>query len=104
MKTIQCSFLSNGEKIRKTAILNDSLTELSKSKKNEATDIIDDFIQEDNVWIVFFAESDSLGYEVQFKTGQSGTKTLQPVKAITWEGKDLDVITDEQKVSVKVKQ
>lgn len=67
MKTIICDFKSNGEKVRKTAVINDNLSELSKSKKNEATDIIDDFMTEDNVWIIFFEENERLSYEVQFK-------------------------------------
>lgn len=105
MKTIQCTFLSNGENIKKTAIVKDSLTELSKSKNNEATDIIDDFIQEDEIWILFFDMSETagynLGYEVQFKVDREGNKTLKPVKAVTWES---DIITDEQNVKVTVKQ
>ena len=40
MKTIICKFKSDGTDIRKTAVINDSLDGLSKSKKNEATDII----------------------------------------------------------------
>ena len=103
MKTIICNFQSNGEKIQKTAVINDNLSELSKSKKNEATDIIDDFMTEDNIWIIFFEENDHLGYEVQFKVDKNGNKTLTPVKSITWEGGDDAVITDVQKVKVTVK-
>lgn len=103
MKTIICNFQSNGEKIKKTAVINDNLSELSKSKKNEATDIIDDYIAEDNVWILFFEENDHLGYEVQFKVDKKENKTLTPVKSITWEGGDDAVITDVQKVKVIIK-
>ena len=67
MKTIICKFKSNGEDITATAIVSDDLSTLSKSKKNEATDIIDDFITEDQVWILYFEKSDRLGYEVQVK-------------------------------------
>ena len=74
-----------------------------KSKKNEATDIIDDFMTEDNVWIIFFEENERLSYEVQFKVDKEGNKTLTPVKGITWEGGDDAVITDVQKVKVTVK-
>ena len=41
MKTIICKFKSDGTVIRKTAVINDSLDTLSKSKRNEATDIIE---------------------------------------------------------------
>lgn len=105
MKTIVCNFLSNGKNIKRTDILTDDLSELSKSKKNQATDIIDDFIAEDDVWIIFFVESETagyeLGYEVQFKVDKEHCKTLKPVKCVTWEG---GVITDAQKVSVTIKQ
>ena len=49
MKSIKCTFKSNGEDVTVTAIINDELSELSKSKRNQATDIIDDFIKEDEV-------------------------------------------------------
>lgn len=102
MKTIICNFKSNGENVKVTAVINDALTELSKSKKNQATDIIDDFILEDEEWGIFFEVSDNMGYEIQFKTND-GQKTLKPVKAITWEGGADAVITDVQKVKVTVK-
>ena len=103
MKSIKCTFKSNGEDVTVTAIINDDLSELSKSKRNQATDIIDDFIKEDEVWCLFFEISPSLGYEIQFKVDKNGTKTLKPVKAITWEGGDDAVITDVQNVTVKTK-
>ena len=102
MKTITCKFKSNGEDVKVTAVINDNLTELSKSKKNEATDIIDDFIMEDSVWCLFFEKSKKLGYELQFKVIEN-SKTLKPVKAITWEGGDDAVITDVQRFTVKIK-
>lgn len=103
MKSIKCTFKSNGEDVTVTAIVNDELSELSKSKRNQATDIIEDFIKEDEVWCLFFEISPSLGYEIQFKVDKNGTKTLKPVKAITWEGGDDAVITDVQNVTVKTK-
>ena len=102
MKTITCTFKSNGEKITVTAVISDNLSELSKSKKNEATDIIDDFITEEQVWCLYFEKSAKLGYELQFKTVEN-KKTLRPVKAITWEGGDDAVITDVQHFTVKIK-
>ena len=103
MKTVKCTFKSNGEDITVTAIISNELSELSKSRKNQATDIIDDFIQEEEVWCLFFEMSPSLGYEIQFKVDKNETKTLIPVKAITWEGGEDAVITDVQKVTVKTK-
>ena len=103
MKTVKCTFKSNGEDVTVTAVINDTLSELSKSRKNQATDIIDDFIREDEIWCLFFEISPSLGYEIQFKVDKNETKTLIPVKAITWEGGEDAVITDVQKVTVKTK-
>ena len=104
MKTVKCTFKSNGEDVTVTAVINDALSELSKSRKNQATDIIDDFIREDEIWCLFFEISPSLGYEIQFKVDKNEAKTLKPVKAITWEGGEDAVITDVQKVTVKTKQ
>ena len=104
MKQITCKFKSNGENVTVTAIINDELSELSKSKKNQATDIIDDFIKDDEVWCLFFEITPSLSYEIQFKVKDYENKTLSPVKAITWEGGEDAVITDVQKVTVKTKQ
>lgn len=104
MKTIICKFKSNGEDITATAIVSDDLSTLNKSKKNEATDIIDDFITEDQVWILYFEKSDRLGYEVQLKVDADGNKTLKGQKAITWEGSKGDlVISDVQRVKITVK-
>ena len=103
MKSIKCTFKSNGEDVTVTAIINDELSELCKSKRNQATDIIDDFIKEDEVWCLFFEISPSLGYEIQFMVDKNGTKTRKPVKAITWEGGEDAVITDVQNVTVKTK-
>jgi len=77
MKTVKCTFKSNGSKITKTAILNDDFTKLSKSKKNQAIEIIEDLIEYDK------------------------GRTLEPVKAITWEGGTDGVITDVQSFTVK---
>lgn len=101
MKTLKFTFKSNGEDVKLTAIVSDDLSTLSTSKKNQATDIIDDFIEDDNTWSLFFEITPSLGYEIQLKVNENKQKTLIPVKAITWEGSEDDsVITDVQKVKI----
>lgn len=103
MKTIICKFKSEGKDVQMTVILNDELTELSKSKKNQATDIITDFMEEDGEWSVFCdreeTEKIELGYELVFKV-EEFQQTLKPVKAITWVG---GIITDSQKMRVTIK-
>lgn len=105
MKKIVCNFKSNGEKVAVTAIISDDLSSISKDKRNQATDIIDDDMYDHEVWGLFFEMNDHLGYEIQFKVEKDSLrKTLKPVKAVTWEGSDDDsVITDVQKVSVNIK-
>jgi len=103
MKTIICKFKSEGVEIRKTAILNDALNELSESKKNEAFDIyMEDYGE--GCWSVFFEGEPGTQYEVQFKFDtENRQKTLEPIKAVTWGGGDAGVVTDSQKVSVTIR-
>ena len=102
MRTIICKFKSEGKDVRKTAILNDTLDELSKSKKNEAYDIyVDDY---EGFWSVFFEGDPGTQYEVQFKFDiENRQKTLEPIKAVTWGGDDAGTVTDSQLVSVTVR-
>lgn len=103
MRTIVCEFESNGQTVKRTAIISDDLSTLSNSKKNQAGDICEMFPYE-HTWCLYFPVNEQLGYEIQFKTDEYGNKTLDPVKAITWEGKtEADVITDVQPVEVFVK-
>lgn len=100
MVTIQIKFKSNGEEIKRTAILNDTLSELSKNTKNQATDIVDS-MTEDGFWSVIFDENDSTQYEIEFAYNQENGKTFTPIKAITWVG---SVVDDVQKVTqLKIK-
>ena len=100
MKTIICKFKSEGKDICKTAILNDTLDELSKSKKNEAYDIE----EYEDEWSVFFEGETGTEYEVVFKFDtENRQKTLKPLRAVTWGGGDASVVTDSQLVSVKVR-
>lgn len=103
MTTIICKFKSEGKDVRKTAILNDTLDELSKSKKNEAFDIyMEDYGE--GYWSVFFEEGPGTLYEVQFKFDiENRQKTLEPIKAVTWGGGDAGVVTDSQLVSVTIR-
>ena len=106
MKTIICKFKSEGARIRKVAILNDSLDELSKSKKNEATDIcsLECYGYGIGGWSIYFSVSDELGYEVEFKCDpDTGEKTIIPVRAITWGGEDAGVVIDSQLVNITVR-
>ena len=103
MTIIICKFKSEGKDVRKTAILNDTLDELSKSKKNEAFDIyMEDYGE--GYWSVFFEGEPGTQYEVEFKFDtENRQKTLEPIKAVTWGGDDAGVVTDAQLVSVTVR-
>lgn len=98
MKTITCTFKSEGKTIKKTAILSDSLDRLSESKRNEATEILIG-CREDGYWsIIFEEEDDEKQYEIEFKYDEE--KTLTPIKALTWQ---YDYLADAQFVTVKIK-
>lgn len=103
MIQIKCQFLSNGQTIKKTAILKEALNELSNSKKNEAFDTSME-CYEDGYWSLFFeGHPDHPGviYEVELKFDiENKQKTLEPIKAITWED---DVISDVQSVTVNTR-
>lgn len=106
MKTIVCKFKSNGAYIKKTAVINDSMDALSTSKKNEATDILLPVMLDFEGWSLYFEITDTLAYEVMFVYDKvNDIKTLKPIKAITWDGSDIDnvAITDVQAVHVKVR-
>ncbi len=107
MKTIICKFKSDGKDVKKTAIFGDCLLFLSKSKKNEATDILQpEELDNENAWAIFFAVTETLGYEVQFEYDlEENRQTFNPIKAITWDGSEPDkvTITDVQNVTVTVK-
>ena len=96
----------DGKDIRKTAVINDSLDGLSKSKRNEATDIIEPDTLDFEGWCIYFEITDTLAYEVMFVYDQENDiKTLKPIKAITWDGSDIDhvAISDVQAVCVTIR-
>lgn len=100
MTTIKATFTSNGQTVKKTAILNDTLDKLSNSQKNEAFDIFMECYG-DGYWSIFFEGEPGTQYEIEFKfDNKNRQKTLEPIKAITWED---DIITDVQKVQVTIR-
>ena len=101
MKTISIKFQSDGKTIKKTAVLTDDLSNLSKCSKNQAYDI-DLGLSELGTWSLLF-ETDNGGlYEVAFAYDTvNEQQTLAPEVAITWN--EYGVILDEQSFSVSVK-
>ena len=103
MIQIKFQFLSNGDTIKRTAIVKDTLNELSTSNKNEAFDTSME-CYEDGYWSLFFEgypDHPGVIYEVELKFDiENRQKTLEPIKAITWED---DVISDVQSVTTKTK-
>lgn len=95
MTTLTIKFKSNGEIIKKVAVIKDDLTELSTSKKNEA-DTIEEF-PEDDFWSLCFGVEDSVGYDVEFAI-EDYCRTLKPIKAITWVNGDNCYIDDVQPI------
>jgi len=100
MKTIKIQFQSNGETVKRTAIVNDCLNELSNSQRNQACDINNE-CWSDGFWSLFFEGEPGTQYEVEFEFDtENHRETLKPVKAITWVD---DIIEDVQPVKVTVK-
>ena len=95
MKTLTIKFKTNGDIIKKVAVIKDDLTELSTSKKNEA-DTIEEY-PEDNFWSLCFGIDDRVGYEVEFAI-EDYSRTLKPIKAITWINSESCYIDDVQPV------
>ena len=100
MKTIKIEFQSNGQTIKKTAIVNDCLNELSNSKKNEAVDITNELWTDGELSLIFEGEP-GVQYEAVFKYDtENHQETLEPIKVITWID---DVIDDVQIQKVIIK-
>lgn len=93
MKTIRIEFMSDGEPVRLTAILTDDLLDLSKSKKNQATDICD--YPSEGYWSIIFECADAT-YEVEFKYDEDYPRTLKPRHCLTWESDPDGVLLDSQ--------
>ena len=100
MKIIKCTFKSNGDVINMTAIISDDFTELSKSKKNQATDIVDESWNDGKTWGLYF-ETDDAGYELHFEM-QDNERTLKPDRAVTWIGEEHSIVDDSQPFTVKI--
>jgi len=99
MRTIKCTFKSNGEVVKVTAIVSDDLTTLSKSKKNQATDIVDEEWNDGKTWGIVFA-GDEADYELHFKM-KGHVRTLEPDRAVTWVGEDRSIVDDSQYFTVE---
>lgn len=98
MKTIKCEFLSEGDRVKRTAILSDDLSTLSKSKKNQALDTMD--LDGGEKWVIIFDGTDYTTLEVEFEL-VNGQRTLNAIDAKTWNDKGIDI--DVEKVSVTIK-
>lgn len=100
MKTICIKFKSEGKTIKKTAVLTDDLSELSKSSKNQAYDI-DLGLSELGTWSLLFEADNGGMYEVAFAYYTvNEQQTLTPEIVITWSKHG--IITDEQDFDVRI--
>lgn len=97
MKTIKCTFKSNGEIIKATVIISDDLTTLSKSKKNQAALIIDEEWNAYKTWSIVI-QCEKADYELHFKMIDYA-RTLQPDRAVTWGGEEHAIVLDSQKLT-----
>lgn len=89
--TIKIHFKYENRKHTLTAILNDDLT-LSKSRKNQATDIIDNY--DDSRWAIVFDLDDEIIYEAVMLRNVDGGKSMKVKYVIIWGGTDRSTLLD----------
>lgn len=99
MVTITIEFEYEGKKHNLKAMLTNDLSGLSKSKKNDATEIIDDYGDEDR-WSIIFGEYELYVEVVMYRDSDDGSKTTSVDYAIIWNG---DIIEAEIDVKSGVK-
>lgn len=92
MKTITIKFTYNKEPYNLKAILKDNMT-LSNSKSNQATDLIEDYGDE-NRWSLIFEPNSEIMVEVIMLRNALGKMTTKSEYAIIWGGLDRGVIID----------
>lgn len=94
MVTISIGFEYEGnKKTLKACIKNDMMT-LSDSKQNQATDIVEDFGDEDRWSLVFDTDCDEM-YEAVMYRDADGVKTTEVEYVIVWGGTDKQAILAE---------
>lgn len=84
MVTIKIEFEYDGKQHNLKAMLNNDLSKLSKNKNNDATEIVDDFV-DDERWSIIFDEYE-LNVEVVMYRDDDGEKTPEADYAIIWNG------------------
>lgn len=103
MVTIKIEFKYEGKQHNLKAMLNNDLSKLSKSKNNNATEIVDDF-GDDGRWSLYFADfDDEHDVEVMMYRDADGDKQLEADYAIIWNKGNNGVIEDEIDVKSSVK-
>lgn len=90
--TIKICFYFENRKRTLTAILKDDGT-LSKSRKNQATDIIENF-GDDSRWSIVFDIDNGILYEAIMLRNVNGDKSMKVKHVIIWGGTDRDAILD----------
>ena len=99
MVTITIEFEYEGKKHNLKAMLNNTLTELSKSKKNDVTEIIDD-TGDDERWSIIFGQYDLFIEAVMYRDSDDREKTTSVDYIIIWNGDIIEAEID-AKSSVK---
>lgn len=90
--TIKIHFKYENRKHTLTAILNDDLT-LSKSRKNQATDVIENF-GDDSRWSIVFDIDNGILYEAIMLRDINGDKSMKVDHVIIWGGEDRSTLLD----------
>lgn len=98
MIKVTIQFFSNGELLKRTAILSANLERLSSSKFNQATGIIE--FKDDSFWTIVFHENERCLYEANFEL-DDGSRTLKPITVITWTDDYIDDVQPVEQIQIK---
>ena len=85
----------------------DGLDRIGGTGENKATDIIGPDTPDSGTWSLLFGETEDIGYEIRMEYDRKrGRKTLRPVSAVTWDGREHRglAVTDIQAVRVSVRK
>lgn len=93
MVTISIEFDYDGKRHNLKAMLNNDLSALSKSKKNDATEINDDFGDKSR-WSIIFGQYELYVEVVLYRDSEDYEKTTSVDYAIIWNGEVIEAEID----------
>ncbi len=96
MKQLKIKFTVDGTEYRRTAILSDDLTQLSKSKRNQCEDIVNGVADELHIWSLYF-DNGTIECDFHAHIDDDGNEvcTLNPYEVLFWNNEGGGCITND---------